>query len=102
MLNAVTSELPNPHHPHIRNIVEQERLAQILEGLGVSANKLDDIIGGLSKTIARGPEKFAREPHTGWSRIVVKAFPPEIPALAIWFTFDENCIYIEHIQALEK
>ena len=68
MPNAVTSELPDPHHPHIRNIVEEERLGQILDGFGVSANKLDDLIRGLSETIARRPEKFARESHTGWSR----------------------------------
>jgi hypothetical protein len=102
MLNAVTSEPPNPYHPHIREIVEQERLGHILEGLGVSVHKLDDIISGLSATIARRPEKFAREPQTGWSRIVVKGFPPEIPALSIWFTYDEDHVYIEHVQRLEK
>jgi len=102
MLNAVTLEPPNPHHPFIREIVEQERLVRVLEGLGVSSHKLDDIISGLSATIARRPEKFFREPRTGWSRIVVKGFPPEIPAMAIWFTYDENHVYIEHVQALEK
>jgi hypothetical protein len=101
MLNAVTSEPPeNPYHPHIREIVQQERLSQILESLGVSVRKLDDIISGLSATIARKPEKFAREPHTGWSRIVVKGFPPEIPRLAIWFTYDADHIYIKHVQSL--
>lgn len=86
MLNAVTSDLPDPHHPHIRGIFEQERLKEVLSGLGVSAAKLDDLLDGLSQTIGRNPAKFAREPHTGWSRILIKAFPPEIPFAAIWFT----------------
>ena len=102
MPNAVTLELPDPHHPHVREIVQQERLSQILSDLGVSTLKLDDIIGGLSVTIGRRPEKFAREPYTGWSRIIVKAFPPEIPSLRIWFTYDDDHVYIEHIEALEQ
>jgi len=102
MLNAVTSEPPDPHHPHIRDIVQQDRLGEILEGLNVSIHKLDDVIRGLSETIARRPDKFFREPHTGWSRIVVKGFPPDIPALAIWFTYDQDYVYIEHVQPLEK
>lgn len=98
----MTSDPPDPHHPHIRDIVEQDRLSQILEGLKVSVLKIDDIIKGLSETICRHPEKFAREPLTGWSRIAVKGFPPEIPVLAIWFTYDTDYVYIEHVQALRE
>ena len=102
MLNVVTSERPDPVHPHIRDIVEQDRLTEILSGLGVSALKLDDIIGGLSDTIGRHPERLFREPHTGWSRIIVKAFPPDIPLMRIWFTYDENYVYIEHVELLQE
>ena len=45
---------------------------------------------------------FAREPHTGWSRVIVKAFPPDIPSMRIWFTYDDDKIYIEHVEALEE
>lgn len=100
MLSAVIPELPN--HPHIREIVEQERLAEILSGLGVSARKLDDIIAGFSNLVSRRPEIFAREPETGWSRVVVKAFPPDIPFMRIWFTYDDTRIYIEHVESLEE
>ena len=102
MLSAVTSEPLDPSHPHIREIVEQQRLGQILETLGVSAQKLDDLISGLSATIGARPEVFARESYTGWSRVVVKAFPPEIPSLRIWFTYDDDHVYVEHIEALEE
>jgi hypothetical protein len=102
MLSAVTPEPPNPYHPHIRQIVQQARLKQILTEFGVSAQKLDDLTGGLSLTIGMRPEVFAREPHTGWSRVIVKAFPPEIPSMRIWFTYDDDNIYIEHIEALEE
>jgi hypothetical protein len=102
MLNAATLELPDPHHPHVREIVAQERLSQILSELGVAAQKLDDLIAGLSSTIGRRPEVFAREPLTGWSRAIVKAFPPEIPWMRIWFTYDDDHVYIEHIEHLEE
>ena len=102
MLNAVTSEPPNPHHPHIRDLVQQDRLQEILTCLGVSAHKLDKITEGLSSTIAVRPEVFAREPFTGWSRIIVKEFPPDIPSMRIWFTYDDDHIYIEHVEALEE
>ncbi len=95
-------EPPNPHHPHIREIVEQERLAEVLSELGVSARKLDDIIGGFSFLGGRRPDIFAREPETGWSRIVMKAFPPDIPLIRIWFTYDDEHVYIEHVELLEE
>ena len=101
MLNAAILEVPNPHHPQIRELVEQERIGEVLSSIGVSAHKLDDILKGLSETIGRCPQRFAREPHTGWSRVIIKAFPPEIPAIRIWFTYDDDHVYIEHVEALE-
>ena len=53
MLSAVVPELPNPLHPHIREIVEQERLEEILSGLGFSAAKVDDVTLGLVNTICK-------------------------------------------------
>jgi hypothetical protein len=102
MLSAVIPEEPNPHHPHIREIVEQERLAEILSRLGVSARKLDDIIGGFSFLVGRRPDIFAQESETGWSRIVMNAFPPDIPLIRIWFTYDDDHVYIEHVELLEE
>jgi hypothetical protein len=102
MLSAVIPEEPNPHQPHVREIVEQERLAEILSRLGVSARKLDDIIDGFSFLVGQRPDIFAREPDTGWSRIVMKAFPPDIPLIRIWFTYDDDHVYIEHVELLEE
>jgi hypothetical protein len=102
MLSAVIPEEPNPHRPHIREIVEQERLEEILSGLGVSPRKLDDIIGGFSFLVGGRPDIFARELETGWSRIVMKAFPPDIPLIRIWFTYDDDHVYIQHVELLEE
>lgn len=87
--------------PKIRTIVEQERVSEQLEEFGVSSLKIDDVLAGLSETIARKPEVFAREPETGWSRILIKAFPPDIPFLRVWFTYDEDTVYIEYIEPLD-
>jgi len=102
MLSAVIPEPPNPVHPHVRGIFEQERLAEILLKLGVSALKLDSVLEGFSGTVCRRPDLFAREPYTGWSRVIVKAFPPDIPPMRIWFTYDDNNVYIEHVELLQE
>jgi hypothetical protein len=101
MLSAVTPELPNPHHSHIRGVVQQERLEELLSELGFSPLKLDDVISGFIAVVGRRPERFAKESQTGWSRVLVKAFPPDIPRTRIWFTYDDDHIYIEHIELVE-
>ena len=102
MLSAVIPEPPNPVHPHIRGLFEQERLSEILSGLGLSALKLDSVLEGLTNTVCVKPEVYAREPQTGWSRVLVKAFPPDIPPVRIWFTYDDYNIYVEHVESLEE
>lgn len=100
MLSAVIPDPPNPVHPHLREVVPRERLEEILPKLGFSMMKLDDVIAGFVQNIGKHPERLAKEPHTGWSRVLVKAFPPDIPRTRIWFTYDDDHIYIEHIEAL--
>jgi len=97
----VIPEPPNPVHLHIRGIFEQERLSEILSGLGLSALKLDSVLEGFTNTVCVKPELFAREPQTGWSRVLLKSFPPDIPPMRIWFTYDDNNVYIEHVELLE-
>jgi len=62
MLSAVVPELPDPLHPHVREIVPRERLQEILSGLGFSAIKLDDVMVGFVANIGKHPEGFAKEP----------------------------------------
>ena len=85
----------------IRTIIEQERVSEQLLEFGVSAQKIDDVMDGLGETIARRPEVFAHEPETGWSRIIIKGFPPDIPFLRVWFTYDDDNVYIEYIEPLD-
>jgi hypothetical protein len=85
----------------IRTIIEQERVSEWLSDNGVGALRLDDVLLGLADTICKKPEVFAREKHTGWSRIMVKGFPPDIPWLRIWFTYNEDYVYIEFIEPLD-
>lgn len=90
-----------PQQRKIRGIFEQERVTEQLNDFGVSALRVDDVLRGLIDTICVKPEIFAREPITGWSRIIVKGFPPDIPFLRIWFTYDENDVYLECIEPLD-
>ena len=63
--------------------------------------KLDDVLVGFVENVGKHPERLAKEPQTGWSRVIVKAFPPDIPRTRIWFTYDDDYIYIEHVELLE-
>jgi hypothetical protein len=101
MLSVVTPEPHNPSHPRFREVVQQERLQEILSALGFSAVKLDDVIAGFIQSVGQHPERLEKEPYTGWSRVLVKSFPPDIPRTRIWFTYDDEHIYIEHVELLE-
>jgi len=88
--------------PKIREIVERDELKKELGRCGVSAKKLDDLMEGLEFSIAARPEVFQREEKSGWSRIMVKEFPPDIPAIRIWFTYDEERVQIERVDLLSE
>ena len=88
--------------PKIREIVEEERVTEQLQEFGVSAHRIDNVIAGLADTVCRKPEVFAREEHTGWSRTIVKAIPPDVPFLRIWFTYDDDYVYVQYIEPLDE
>jgi len=88
--------------PKMRCIADQEALVSELSRCGVSSRKLNDVTKGLTDTICVSPEVFQREERTGWSRIIIKEFLPHIPAIRIWFTFDENKVYIEGVDLLSE
>lgn len=80
--------------PKMREIVDSDQLKEELRRCGVSARKLDDLMNGLVFSLQTRPEVFRREDQSGWSRIMVTEFPPDIPAIRIWFTFDAERVYI--------
>jgi len=88
--------------PKLREVVEPNQLKDELLRCGVSAKRLDDVASGLIFSIARNPERFQREEKSGWSRIMVNPFVPDIPSIRIWFTFDEEKIYIERVDLLSE
>jgi hypothetical protein len=85
----------------IRNIVEQAALKAELTRCGVAARKLDKITLGLADTICLSPEIFQREEDTGWSCILTRNYPG-IPSIRIWFTFDDDNVYIEAVDLLSE
>lgn len=88
--------------PKIREVVECDELKKELRRCGVSARKLDDLTEGLIFSLATRPEVFRREDNSGWSRIMVTEFPPDIPAIRIWFTFDAEKVYMERVDLLAE
>ena len=57
---------------------------------------------GLTDTICVRPEIFQHEEGSGWSCVLIKEFPPDIPAIRIWFTFDDTNVYVEGVDLLSE
>ncbi len=56
---------------------------------------------GLGLSIATTPETFRNDDATGWSRIMLDE-RPGIPAIRIWFTYDDEKVYIERVDLLSE
>ena len=88
--------------PRKRKIKLEEKLSKELARCGVSAAKLPDLMAGLGSTICARPERFRLDDSSGWSRILTKEFPPDIPPIRIWFTFDDEYVYIQGVELLSE
>jgi len=76
----------------MRTIREEDRFRERLRELGVSAERLDKLLEGIGVAIAMRPEVFPKLPFgTNLHRIRVVPFPG-LPALNLWFTYDETTV----------
>jgi hypothetical protein len=88
--------------PKIREVVEPEQLKEELLRCKVSPKRLDDLMEGLIFSLATRPERLRRDDPTGWSRIMIREASPDIPAIRVWFTYDDDKVNIERVDLLSE
>lgn len=88
--------------PKIREVVEPDQLKGELRRCGISHKRLDDVMEGLIFSLATRPERLRRDDPTGWSRIMIREAPPDIPAIRVWFTYDDDRVNIERVDLLSE
>jgi len=80
-----------------REIIEQQQFKEDKRKLRHSAKRLDEILDGVTWTLTRLPECYPNIPETDVYLAKTDAFS-DVPALYVWFTFDENYVYLEGIE----
>jgi hypothetical protein len=85
-----------------RVLVKSEQLAEDLKRCGVTAKRLDDLMDSLCNSLSAAPEVFQKDEVAGWSRVIVRECPPDIPAIRIWFTYDDNQTVVERVDLLSE
>jgi hypothetical protein len=82
-----------------RTIIEQPLYAAARNAIGLSSERLDEILHGLLTKMSVEPTYFPVAPGLkGVRRARSKAFPPDVPSYRIWFTFDSERIVLELIE----
>jgi hypothetical protein len=81
-----------------RALVETPLYAEGKAALGLSCQRLDEILDGITMKIAVEPEFFPRLPGTEARRARTQEFPPDIPSYRVWYTFDSQQVVLQLIE----
>jgi hypothetical protein len=77
----------------MRTIREEPEYQQAIEYFGISYRRLDEALGEMSARIRSHPEKFPSAP--GWRTHRIKLVDyPGVPNLSIFFTYDDQMVYL--------
>jgi hypothetical protein len=84
----------------MRTIREAEAFSKKLVELGVSPKRMDELLEGISLTVATHPEIFEQVPGKNLRRFRIVPFPG-LPQLNVWFRYDEQYVDLVEIDVLE-
>jgi hypothetical protein len=84
----------------MRTIREETEFRKKLDGLGISAERMDLLLESICLTVASHPEIFAEVPSTKLRRFRVPPFP-NLPQLNVWFIYDDTYVYLLEVDVLE-
>ena len=85
----------------MRTIREEQRFRDRLQELGVTAERLDELLEGIGIAVASKPEIFPKLPFgTNIHRIRVVPFSG-LPAMNLWFTFDDATVSFIEIDLMD-
>ena len=84
----------------MRTIREAETFAKKLKELGVDPKRMDELLEGITLTVATHPEIFEKLPGKELRRFRIPPFPG-MPQLNVWFKYDDNNVDFLEIDILE-
>jgi hypothetical protein len=84
----------------MRTIREEPAFRDQLQKLGVSPQRMDELLEGMSLTVATHPEIFQQVPGKELRRFRVIPFPG-MPRMNVWFRYDEQYVDLVEIDVLE-
>jgi len=81
----------------MRDIREEDEYKDAIKSLRISYQRLDEALLGISEVLCTHPEKFPSLRGYRLHRVRLSAFPG-IPELSIYFTYDDDCVYLMDAQ----
>ena len=85
-----------------RQIIEESEFKDEKIRMSRSVKRLDEILLGITWVLARKPESFDKVTGLDLYLAKTEAIPPDIPALYIWFWFDDNEVHLLSIERAPK
>jgi hypothetical protein len=82
-----------------RTLVEEPTFKQQVADLRLSVARLDECLKGLGWLLARAPELFPLVPDTKLRRAKLRNYAPGV-VLDVWFSFDEQNVFLHAIEPL--
>jgi hypothetical protein len=86
--------------PQLRTIVEDDSFCSAFEKLKVAYQRLDEVLVGVGIALARHPEHCPVIKGTVLSVIKTRPFPA-IPALRVFFTYDDGEVHLRHVEIIQ-
>lgn len=77
----------------MRTIREEEEYTRSIKALRINYQRLDSALGDMAQKVRSHPDEFPALPGWRLHRIRIKEFPG-LPELAIFFTYDDDMVYL--------
>lgn len=85
-----------------RQIIEESDFKDEKERISRSVKRLDEILLGITWVLARKPESFNKVGELDLHLAKTDPVPPDIPALYIWFWFNDSEVHLLSIERAPK
>ncbi len=84
----------------IRTVRQENKFDEQVTNLGITCERIDDVLSGVFFALARQPEAFSRVPGTElW--IIKTSVHPGAPSLRIVYTFNEMEVHLLMVEFCE-
>lgn len=84
----------------LRTIRQEPKFDEEIKALGISCQRLDEILEAIGFALARAPEVFPQVPGTRVS-ILKTAVYPGAPSLRVFFTYNDEEVHLLMVEFCE-